>query len=133
MMLIDVDVVIIGVGIVGMSVYLCVKVYIVFVLLIEGGVYGMMCVWVGCMFSKLLIVVVEVVYQVCYVDCFGVRVDVVIDGVVVMVCVWCEWDCFVGFVLESIDVMLEGDCLMVKVSFQDVNILMMEQGQLICV
>lgn len=118
MICIKVDVVIIGVGSVGMIVYCVVKVYIDSIVVIEGGVYGIICVRVGCMLSKLFISVVDVVYMLVLVLSFGVMFGVIkVDGWEVMVWVCCECDCFVGFVVELVEVWLEEYCLCGKVMF----------------
>ena len=127
---IHVDVAIIGSGTAGMGAYRGARVHADSDLLIEGGVFGTTCARVGCMPSKLLIAAAEVAHQARHADPFGVHVnDVVVDGAAVMAQVRRERDSFVGFVMESVDSIPPGDRLTAKVSFQDANTLLTEQGQ----
>jgi dihydrolipoamide dehydrogenase len=127
---IHVDVAIIGSGTAGMAAYLRAKAHTDSVLLIEGGDYGTTCARVGCMPSKLLIAAAEAAHHARHADRFGVQVNgLAIDGVAVMARVQRERDRFVGFVLESIDAMPQGDRLTAKVRFQDATTLMTERGQ----
>lgn len=127
---IRVDVAIIGSGTAGMAAYRSARTYTDSVLLIEGGDYGTTCARVGCMPSKLLIAAAEVAHQAGQADRFGILVDgVAVDGPAVMARVRRERDRFVGFVLESVDAMPQGDRWTAKVSFQDAHTLITEQGQ----
>lgn len=127
---IHVDVAIIGSGTAGMAAYRTARAHTGSVLLIEGGAYGTTCARVGCMPSKLLIAAAEVAHQARHADRFGVHVtDLAIDGAAVMARVRRERDRFVGFVLESVESIPQGNRLTAIVSFQDANTLMTEQGQ----
>jgi dihydrolipoamide dehydrogenase len=129
---IDVDVAIIGSGTAGMGAYRAASAHTDSVLLIEGGVYGTTCARVGCMPSKLLIAAAEAAHHARHADPFGVHVsEVIVDGAAVMARVRRERDRFVGFVLESVDSIPHGNRLRSKVSFQDANTLLTEQGQAI--
>jgi dihydrolipoamide dehydrogenase len=129
---IHVDVAIIGAGTAGMGAYRSARAHTDSVLLVEGGFYGTSCARIGCMPSKLLIAAAEVAHQARHADPFGVHVrEVIVDGAAVMARVRRERDRFVGFVLESVDAIPQGDRLMAKVSFRDANTLLTGQGQLI--
>jgi dihydrolipoamide dehydrogenase len=75
------------------------------VVLIEGGRYGTTCARVGCMPSKLLIAAADAAHHVAHADAFGIRVPdgVRVDGRAVMERVRRERDRFVGFVLDSVE------------------------------
>jgi len=129
---IQVDVAIIGAGTAGMGAYRSARAHADSVLLIEGGAYGTTCARVGCMPSKLLIAAAEAAHQARHAEPFGVQVrGVTIDGAAVMARVQRERDRYVGFVLETIDVIAPDDRLKAEVKFQDANTLMTEHGQLI--
>lgn len=129
---IQVDVAIIGAGTAGMGAYRTARAHTDSVLLIEGGAYGTTCARIGCMPSKLLIAAAEVAHQTRHADRFGVLVkDLTIDGAAVMARVQRERDRFVGFVLQSVAAIPPGDRLTAKLSFQDANTLVTEQGQTI--
>ncbi|MCK9380790.1 MAG: dihydrolipoyl dehydrogenase [Sulfuritalea sp.] len=129
---IHVDVAIIGSGTAGMGAYRTARAHAGSVLLIEGGAYGTTCARVGCMPSKLLIAAAEVAHQARHADRFGVHAQgLAVDGAAVMARVQGERDRFVGFVQESVDSIPPADRLAAKVSFQDANTLVTEQGQLI--
>ena len=82
--------------------------------------------------SKLLIAAAEAAHQARHAEPFGVQVKgVTVDGAAVMARVQRERDRFVGFVLETVEAIAPGDRLTAKVSFQDANTLVTEQGQLI--
>jgi dihydrolipoamide dehydrogenase len=129
---IHVDVAIVGAGTAGMGAYRAARARSDSVLLIEGGAYGTTCARVGCMPSKLLIAAAQAAHQARHTEPFGVQVkDVTVDGAAVMARVQRERDRFVGFVLETVDAIPQGDRLKAKVSFQDAHTLVTEQGQLI--
>lgn len=129
---VHVDVVIIGSGTAGLAAYRTARAHTESILLIEGGHYGTTCARIGCMPSKLLIAAAEAAHQVRQADQFGVRVDgLTIDGAAVMARVQRERDRFVGFVLETVDAMPQGDRWTARVSFKNANTLTTEQGQLI--
>lgn len=75
------------------------------VVLIEGGPYGTTCARVGCMPSKLLIAAADAAHHVARAGDFGIRVPdgVRVDGRAVMERLRRERDRFVGFVLESVE------------------------------
>jgi dihydrolipoamide dehydrogenase len=126
----QVDVAIVGAGTAGMGAYRAARAHADSVLLIEGGAYGTTCARVGCMPSKLLIAAAEAAHQARHAPVFGVQVPTVtVDGTAVMARVQRERDRFVGFVLETIDVIAPSDRLSAKVKFQDVNTLVSEHGQ----
>ena len=130
---IHVDVAIIGSGTAGIAAYQSASAHTASLLLIEGGAYGTTCARVGCMPSKLLIAAAEVADQARHADRFGVRVEALtVDGAAVMARVRRERDRFVGFVLETVESFPPAGRLTAKVSFQDANTLVTEQGQLIC-
>lgn len=127
------DVVIIGVGIVGFVVECSVCCNGVKMLLIDVSFGGIICVSVGCMLFKLLIVVVGVVYVVCQVYIFGVIVELMIDSVVVMN--WVCWECdkFVVGVEVLIVKLLVGVKLMVCVCFIGLIMLVFDFGDIVWV
>lgn len=127
-----VEVAIIGAGTAGMGAYRAARAYADSVLLIEGGAYGTTCARVGCMPSKLLIAAADAAHQARQAPAFGVQVPTVsVDGAAVMARVQRERDRFVGFVLETIEAIAPGDRLVARVTFQDANTLVTEDGQLI--
>jgi dihydrolipoamide dehydrogenase len=127
---IHVDVAIVGAGTAGMGAYRAALAQTDSVLLIEGGVYGTTCARVGCMPSKLLIAAAEAAHQARHAAPFGVKVQgVTVDGTAVMARLQRERNRFVGFVLETVESIAPGDRLTAKVSFQDANTLVTEQGQ----
>lgn len=129
---IHVDVAIVGAGTAGMGAYRAARAHTDSVLLIEGGTYGTTCARVGCMPSKLLIAAGQAAHQARHTEPFGVQVQgVTVDGAAVMARVQRERDRFVGFVLETVDAIPQGNRLTAKVSFQDANTLVTAQGQLI--
>src|SRR5450759_571797 len=127
---IHVDVAIVGAGTAGMGAYRAARGRTGSVLLIEGGAYGTTCARVGCMPSKLLIAAAEAAHRARHTEPFGVQVQgVTVDGAAVMARVQRERDRFVGFVLETVDAIPQGDRLAAKVSFQDASTLVTEHGQ----
>jgi dihydrolipoamide dehydrogenase len=129
---IHVNVAIIGAGTAGMGAYLAARKHTDSILLIESGAYGTTCARDGCMPSKLLIAAAETAHQARHAEPFGVHVKgVVVDGAAVMARVKRERDRFVGFVLESVEAIPQGDRLTAKVRFQDANTLVTERSQLI--
>jgi len=129
---IHVNVAIVGAGTAGMGAYRAARAQTDSVLLIEGGAYGTTCARVGCMPSKLLIAAAQAAHQARHTEPFGVQVQgVTVDGAAVMARLQRERDRFVGFVLETVESIAPGDRLTAKVSFQDANTVVTEQGQLI--
>jgi dihydrolipoamide dehydrogenase len=127
-----VEVAIIGADTAGMGAYRAARAHADAVLLIEGGAYGTTCARVGCMPSKLLIAAGDAAHQARHAPAFGVQVPAVtVDGAAVMARVQRERDRFVGFVLETIEAIAPGDRLAARVTFQDANTLVTEDGQLI--
>lgn len=99
-----VDVAIIGAGTAGMGAYRAAKAHTDSLVLIEGGHYGTTCARVGCMPSKLLIAAAERAHDMAGAAQFGIHPGGIrIDGEAVMQRVRSERDCFVGFVLETVD------------------------------
>ncbi|WP_296445252.1 dihydrolipoyl dehydrogenase [Rhodoferax sp. UBA5149] len=129
---IQVNVAIVGAGTAGMGAYRAARAQTDSVLLIEGRAYGTTCARFGCMPSKLLIAAAQAAHQARHSEPFGVQVQgVTVDGAAVMARVQRERDRFVGFVLETVDAIAQGDRLKAKVNFRDANTLVTEQGQLI--
>jgi dihydrolipoamide dehydrogenase len=129
---IQVDVAIIGAGTAGMGAYRAARKHTDSILLIEGGAYGTTCARVGCMPSKLLIAAAQAAHQARHTEPFGVHVaGVIVDGAAVMARVTRERNRFVGFVLESVEAIPQGNRLKAMAHFQDANTLVTEQGQLI--
>jgi len=129
---IQVNVAIVGAGTAGMGDYRAARAQTDSVLLIEGRAYGTTCARFGCMPSKLLIAAAQAAHQARHSEPFGVQVQgVTVDGAAVMARVQRERDRFVGFVLETVDAIAQGDRLKAKVNFRDANTLVTEQGQLI--
>src|SRR5674476_715465 len=127
---ISVNIAVIGAGTAGMGAYRVARAQTDSVLLIEGGAYWTTCARVGCMPSKLLIAAAQAAHQARHTEPFGVQVQgVTLDGAAVMARVQRERDRFVGFVLETVESIAPGDRLTAKVSFQDANTLVTEQGQ----
>lgn len=109
---IDVDVAIIGTGTAGLSAYRAAVSHGQRALLIERGPYGTTCARVGCMPSKLLIAAADAAHMLELAPAFGVHAGVKrIDGSAVMARVRRERDRFVGFVIDSVDAIPEGDKL----------------------
>jgi dihydrolipoamide dehydrogenase len=102
---ISVDVAVVGAGTAGLSARREAVKLGASVLLIEGGPYGTTCARVGCMPSKLLIAAADAAHHVAGAGRFGVRVPpgVRVDGRAVLERVRAERDRFVGFVLESVE------------------------------
>jgi len=129
---VHVDVAVIGAGTAGMGAYRAARAHSDSVLLIEGGAYGTTCARVGCMPSKLLIAAAEAAHQARHTEPFGVQVQgITIDGAAVMARVRRERDRFVGFVLDTVKTMPQGDRLRSQVRFQDATTLVTQDGQLI--
>ncbi len=77
--------------------------------MIEDGPYGTTCARVGCMPSKLLISSADLAHEIRHGDEFGVTAGgVEVDGRAVLERVRRERDRFVGFVVESVDNLDEG-------------------------
>jgi dihydrolipoamide dehydrogenase len=102
-----VDVAVIGAGTAGLAAYRTASSVTERVVMIEGGINGTTCARVGCMPSKLLIAAGEAAHHAAHAAPFGVHATVAIDGRGVMDRVRRERDRFVGFVLESVDVIPE--------------------------
>jgi dihydrolipoamide dehydrogenase len=82
--------------------------------------------------SKLLIAAAQAAHQARHTEPFGVHVaGVIVDGAAVMARVTRERTRFVGFVLESVEAIPQGNRLKAMAHFQDANTLVTEQGQLI--
>jgi len=119
-----VDVAVIGAGTAGLAAYRAAKAAGASALLIEGGTHGTTCARVGCMPSKLLIAAAEAAHSVERAGQFGVHAgSPQIDGREVMGRVRRERDRFVGFVLEGVAGIPEGDQLRGHARFVDRNTL----------
>ncbi len=107
------DLAIIGAGTAGLSAYRAVKSAGLSAVLIEGGAYGTMCARVGCMPSKLLIAAADAAHAAANTQPFGIYVEgrIRVDGVQVMNRVKSERDRFVGFVVDTVNAMPDGDKL----------------------
>ncbi len=80
------------------------------VVMIEDGPYGTTCARVGCMPSKLLIAAADLAHDVANAGQFGIRVSgAEIDGAAVLRRVRSERDRFVGFVVESVEEIPDGE------------------------
>lgn len=122
---IKVDVAIIGAGSAGMVAFRKAKESTDSVVLIEGGHYGTTCARVGCMPSKLLISAADAAYSIEEAPGFGVipQGQTVIDGAAVMRRVRSERDRFVGFVLDTIELIPDENKISGYAKFLDDNTL----------
>jgi dihydrolipoamide dehydrogenase len=107
----SVDVAVIGAGTAGLAAYRAAAALTPRVVIVEGGVLGTTCARVGCMPSKLLIAAAEVAHETRHAAPFGLRTTVAVDGRAVMDRVRRERDRFVGFVVQGVDRIPEGDRL----------------------
>ncbi|QJR14731.1 dihydrolipoyl dehydrogenase [Usitatibacter palustris] len=130
MQTLHVDVAVIGAGTAGLAAYRAARARGARAVLIEGGPYGTTCARVGCMPSKLLIAAAEAAHAIERAPGFGVHVDgpLRIDGREVMARVKRERDRFVGFVLNGVENIPEGDRLRGNATFIDRNTLQVEGG-----
>lgn len=104
------DVAVIGAGTAGMGAYRAARAGGKQAVLIESGPFGTTCARVGCMPSKLLIAAAEAAHGLKAASGFGVHAgDVRIDGQAVMARVRAERDRFVGFVLDSVQLIPASD------------------------
>ena len=104
-----VDVAVIGAGTAGLNARRAAEKAGAEALLIESGPYGTTCARVGCMPSKLLIAAAEAAHEVAYAPFFGVEVPhpARVNGRAVLERVRKERDRFVGFVVESTEMVPE--------------------------
>jgi dihydrolipoamide dehydrogenase len=125
-----VDVAVIGAGTAGLAAYRAAKAAGARAVIIEGGPYGTTCARVGCMPSKLLIAAAEAVHAVERAPGFGVHVgaDLLVDGREVMERVKRERDRFVGFVLDGVDRIPDGDRIRGFARFVAANTLQVDGG-----
>jgi len=125
-----VDVAIIGAGTAGLAAYRAAKAAGARAVIIEGGAHGTTCARVGCMPSKLLIAAAEAAHGVERAHRFGVHVDTParIEGREVMDRVKRERDRFVGFVLQGVQSIPEGDRVGGHARFVDRQTLRVEGG-----
>jgi dihydrolipoamide dehydrogenase len=106
----NVDVAVIGAGTAGLVAYSAARAQGARTVLIEGGPYGTTCARVGCMPSKLLIAASDAAHMLRLAGDFGVHAgETRIDGRAVMERVRRERDRFVGFVLEGVERIPDGD------------------------
>jgi dihydrolipoamide dehydrogenase len=119
------DVAIIGAGSAGLPAYRAAKAAGASAILIEGGPHGTTCARVGCMPSKLLIAAAEAAHAAQHTAPFGVHIDgaIRIDGREVMQRVKSERDRFVGFVVDSVEQIPDGDKLTGYARFIDDGLL----------
>ena len=105
-----VDVAVIGAGTAGLNARRSAEKAGAEALLIESGPYGTTCARVGCMPSKLLIAAAEAAHEVARASFFGIEVPrpVRVNGREVLERVRKERDRFVGFVVESTEMVPEG-------------------------
>jgi dihydrolipoamide dehydrogenase len=79
--------------------------------------------------SKLLIAAEQAAHQARHTEPFGVHVaGVIVDGAAVMARVTREQNRFVGFVLQSVEAILQGNRLKAMAHFRDANTLVAKQG-----
>ncbi|MEE9382612.1 MAG: dihydrolipoyl dehydrogenase [Nannocystaceae bacterium] len=107
---IDVDVAIIGAGTAGLNARRAALAGGASrVVMIEGGAHGTMCARVGCMPSKLLIAASEAAHEPSRAQLFGIHIHPPkVDGPAVMHRIQRERDRFVGFVLDAVRAIPEG-------------------------
>src|SRR5262245_712535 len=110
---IQVDVAVIGAGTAGLAAYRAAIAAGKRAAVIESGPYGTTCARVGCMPSKLLIAAAEAAHAPSRWNEFGLALEgeMKVDGTAVMKRIKRERDRFVGFVLEGVDAIPEGDRL----------------------
>jgi dihydrolipoamide dehydrogenase len=108
-----VDVAVIGAGTAGLAAYRAAVAAGARAVVVEGGPYGTTCARVGCMPSKLLIAAADAAHAPASWAEFGLCLDgtLRVDGGKVMARVKRERDRFVGFVLEGVEAIPEGDRL----------------------
>jgi dihydrolipoamide dehydrogenase len=124
-----VDVAVIGAGTAGLVAYRAATAQGARTVMIEGGPYGTTCARVGCMPSKLLIAAAEAAHMLDAAPGFGVHAGQKhIDGVAVMERVRRERDRFVGFILDSVERIPQGDRLRGYARFTGPHTLMLDDG-----
>ncbi|HZQ62133.1 MAG TPA: dihydrolipoyl dehydrogenase [Casimicrobiaceae bacterium] len=116
-----VEVAVIGAGTAGLAAYRAAVSAGKRAVIIEGGPYGTTCARVGCMPSKLLIAAAEAAHAPARWEAFGLKLDgrITIDGAAVMQRVKHERDRFVGFVLDGVNAIPEGDRIRGHARFVD--------------
>jgi len=125
----ETDVAIIGAGTAGLAAYRAAKAAGKRAVVIEGGAHGTTCARVGCMPSKLLIAAAEAAHAIERAPGFGVHSgEARVDGREVMARVKRERDRFVGFVLQGVDAIPEGDRIRGYAWFLDPHTLEVEGG-----
>lgn len=130
--LLNVDVAVIGAGTAGLAAYRAARAAGRRAVVIEGGAYGTTCARVGCMPSKLLIAAAEAAHAIERAPGFGVHSgEVRVDGREVMARVKRERDRFVGFVLQGVDAIPEGDRIRGYAWFLDPHTLEVEGGPVV--
>ena len=126
----DVDVAILGAGTAGMAAYREAAKRTSRIALIDGGPLGTTCARTGCMPSKLLIAAANAAQGVRDMAQFGIRTHAPhIDGAAVMRRVREERDRFVGFVMDTIDDIPEGQMIRENASFEDDHTLRLSGGR----
>jgi dihydrolipoamide dehydrogenase len=118
---IETDIAVIGAGTAGLAAYRAAVQAGKRAVIIEGGPHGTTCARVGCMPSKLLIAAAEAAHATHKWSDFGIRIEgrIAVDGKAVMARVRRERDRFVGFVLEGVDAIPEGQLFHGRASFID--------------
>lgn len=129
----NVDVAIIGAGTAGLAAYRSALKNAKNVVMIEGGKYGTTCARVGCMPSKLLIAAAESAHSVDMSHNFGIEVNggYKVNGKKVMDRVRSERDRFVGFVLDSVEMIPEDHRIRGYAKFLNDNTLQVDDHTLI--
>jgi dihydrolipoamide dehydrogenase len=122
----SVDVAVIGAGTAGLAAYRAAVARGARAVIIESGPYGTTCARVGCMPSKLLIAAAEAAHHAREAGPFGVNATVAVDGVAVMDRVKRERDRFVGFVVEGVEAIPEGDKVVGRARFVSPGVLDVE-------
>lgn len=129
----NVDVAVIGAGTAGLAAYRAALKNVENVVMIEGGKYGTTCARVGCMPSKLLIAAAESAHSIDMAHNFGIEVtnSYKVNGKKVMDRVRSERDRFVGFVLDSVEMIPQDHRIRGYAKFLDNNTLQIDNHTLI--
>ena len=126
----DVDVAILGAGTAGMAAYREAAKLTSRIALIDGGPLGTTCARTGCMPSKLLIAAANAAQRVRDTELFGIQTQAPrVDGAAVMQRVRDERDRFVGFVMDTIEDIPEGQMIRENASFEDDHTLRLSGGR----
>lgn len=129
----NVDVAVIGAGTAGLAAYRSALKHTDKVVVIEGGPYGTTCARVGCMPSKLLIAAAESAHSLEISEKFGIEINsgFKVNGKKVMERVRNERDRFVGFVLDSVEMIPDENRIRGYAKFLDDNTLQVDEHTII--